>query len=43
MIDTYKSAAAENWIQGQAIWGVGQRDVKVAIDTYLEAKRKILA
>jgi hypothetical protein len=41
LIDAYKAAAATDRVQGKVRRRVGQRDVSVAIDLYLQAKRKV--
>ncbi|KAI9769849.1 MAG: hypothetical protein M1840_003843 [Geoglossum simile] len=41
VIDTYKATAATDRVQGKVSRQVGQRDASVAIDMYLQAKRKI--
>jgi hypothetical protein len=40
VIDIYRAAAAKDRVEGQVSRGVGQRDITVAIDMYLAAKKK---
>jgi hypothetical protein len=41
VIDIYRAAAAKDRVEGQLSRGVGQRDITVAIDMYLAAKKKV--
>jgi hypothetical protein len=40
VIDIYRATAAKDRVEGQVSRGVGQRDITVAIDMYLAAKKK---
>jgi hypothetical protein len=41
VIDIYRAAAARDRVKGQVSRGVGQRDIAVAINMYLEPRRRI--
>jgi hypothetical protein len=41
VIDIYRAAATKDRVEGQVSQGLGQRDITVAIDMYLAAKKKI--
>lgn len=40
VIDICRAAAAKDRVEGQVSRGVGQRDITVAVDMYLAAKKK---
>jgi hypothetical protein len=40
VIDIYRAAVAKDQVEGQVSRGFGQRDITVAIDMYLAAKKK---